>query len=256
MSKVNTARVLADKMRAIAREAVEDMRPSESIATVQMTPEGVVGIDKEKRKAYVLIQGDQTPVWLPYMGVAPAGLGQEVKVGGGRHDRHIIDVKGSTGTEVALNEEIRKSEPSICGLKLIANLDQPNNNGRRVPFTDQIVNLGTALEFDIPNSAVTCLEAGWFSARFATASTGNDPGGEFAAGNGAHFFYLALLPYGGTQVDIGQSVLDIYRDAACSIDEPVHLDVGDKIYVNTYATFSNSILAAATRLTVTLIRRD
>lgn len=256
MSKVNAARVLADKMKAVAREAIEEMRPSESIATVQIAPDGSVGIDKEKRKAYVLIQGDSMPVWLPYMGVAPAALGQEVKIGGGRHDRHIIDVKGSSGIEVALNEEVRKSEPSLCSIKLIADYDVPPSAVRRMPFTDQIVNLGTSLEFDLTNAAITCLEAGWFTARFATASIGSDPGGEFASGSYPQTFYLARLPYGGAQADIGQSMLDVYRDSACSISEPVHLNVGDKIYVNTYVGTPNALLAASTRLTVTLIRRD
>ncbi|WGH21931.1 minor tail protein [Rhodococcus phage Trogglehumper] len=255
MSKVNTARTLADKMKAVAREAIEELRPSESIATVQMLPDGVtVGIDTAKRKAYVLIQGDTTPVWLPYMGVAPSTLGQEVKVGGGRHDRHIIDVKGTTGQEAALNEEVRKSEPAICGVKLVANFSVPGGGiPKRIPFTTSTVDLGTALEFDSANAAITCLEPGWFECWFATANDGGDGGDQT---NYGHAFYMAVLPYGGTQFDIGETRTDVMRDSSGQILEPVHLNKGDKVYMNTYTPLNNVLKATCTRLTVKLTRRD
>ena len=255
MSKVNQARKLSDKVKGIVRDEIERQRPTTSIATVQMLPDGVtVGIDTDKRKAYVLIQGDTTPVWLPYMGVAPGMLGQEVVVGGGRHDRHIVDVKGSTGQELALNEEVRKSEPATCGVKLVSNFTVAGGDSpKRIPFTTSTVNLGSALEFDLANYAITCLEPGWFECWFATANDGADGGDQT---NYGHAFYMAVLPYGGAQFDIGETRTDVMRDSSGQILEPVHLNKGDKVYMNTYTPLSNTLKATCTRLTVKLTRRD
>ena len=89
---IEDARRFREQIRALARDVIEEERPAPRTARV-------VSWDPATRRAMVVYLGETEPVSVPYQGVAPSAIDQEVVIGGNRHDRHVIDVKGESGTE-------------------------------------------------------------------------------------------------------------------------------------------------------------
>lgn len=80
-------------IKGIVEDTLQKKRPDPRIAEV-------TGIDRTTRTLAVRFIGETEDVQVPYTSVAPANIGQFVRIGGTTHDRHVEDVVGQTELEV------------------------------------------------------------------------------------------------------------------------------------------------------------
>lgn len=81
--------------KQIAQGEVERLRPAPRLAEVS-------SINQDDRSLMVKFVGETNEVKVPYTSVAPANVGQWVRIGGTTHDRYVEDVIGTTDTEARL----------------------------------------------------------------------------------------------------------------------------------------------------------
>ena len=124
---IENARRMRELVREIVREELQAVAPAERTARV-------VSIDAATRTAMVLYLGETEPVRMPYLGVAPSAVDQEVVIGGGPHDRHIVDVKGDSGVESDLSDYKKEREVAHGMMYLSSRTQFQSGAWRTVPF--------------------------------------------------------------------------------------------------------------------------
>lgn len=87
------AQDVIEAIRSVVREELAKQRPRARYATVQT-------INREDRSCTVNFIGEgDNPVRVPFGSIAPAVVGQEVRIGGTASDRTIEDVRGPSNVE-------------------------------------------------------------------------------------------------------------------------------------------------------------
>lgn len=76
----------------IVTTEINKQRPNTRLAEV-------VSIDKDTRTLGVVFAGETNEVKVPYTSIAPANVGQYVRIGGTTHDRYVEDVIGQNDTD-------------------------------------------------------------------------------------------------------------------------------------------------------------
>lgn len=84
-------------VKKIAQNEVQRLRPASRLAEV-------MSIDEENKTLGVSFTGETNVVTVPYTSVAPARVGQWVRIGGTTHDRYVEDVIGTTAVESRVND--------------------------------------------------------------------------------------------------------------------------------------------------------
>lgn len=100
MSGIAEAQEWESAIRAIVKSEIDSQRPSARYAVVK-------SIDREARSCMVVFIGEQDEVRVAYADVAPAFVGQEVRIGGTQSDRYIEAVRGSSDSEARVLEAER-----------------------------------------------------------------------------------------------------------------------------------------------------
>lgn len=244
-AQAETARRVKNQIKKIAREEIEKKVPPNRIAVV-------LNIDTEARTAVVQMIGDPDPITLPYLSAVPSFQGQEVVVGGGVHDRHIIDVKGSTALETDVSNMRDATDPAYITLRLATDFFTADATGGRFPFVNTWAFRGEAITGDIGTNGVVINEAGDYEVGAQIGFGGNG-----ASGDNNVSVWLACLPAStGVQFDIVSGNGWGFNQDTLQVRDLIHLDRGDKVYLNYYNAQDHGYWVNQCRLMVRLIARD
>lgn len=131
MGAFSLAQDVIEAIRSVVREELNKQRPKPRYATVQ-------SINHEDRSCMVNFIGEgDNPVRVPFGSVAPATVGQEVRIGGTATDRTIEDVRGPSNVEdraQTLEENIVERQFAFVYARLAATMNV-SDTVRKVPFT-------------------------------------------------------------------------------------------------------------------------
>lgn len=100
----NTAVKIDQLIRSRVLSVMEQERPPDRYARV-------ASIDTTTRTAEVVYVGDppDNAVRVPYGSVEPTGIGQEVLISGGKHNRYILSLRGRSSTDLAIESSSKES---------------------------------------------------------------------------------------------------------------------------------------------------
>lgn len=127
---------------ALAQEVIQAMRKVVKDEVARLLPNSryarVLDINTDDRSVTVSFIGEgDNPVRVPYGSVAPAEVGQEVRIGGTANDRRVEDVRGVSNVEgriMTLEDQIVERQFAIVNARLAADLNV-GTGVVKLPFT-------------------------------------------------------------------------------------------------------------------------
>lgn len=239
-------------LTTIVKRELANLKPPTRMAQV-------ASIDRENRRVNVVFTGEVEEVTVPYLGTAPAEVGQFVRIGGTTHDRYVEDVAGEAESEARI--KVLESELQRRTLRCYANAGpQADFNlqaSRTIPNNTAALSGGNG----IPSVKNVTVDANGI---FQVAVTGMY---QYAAhlmlealrGNNAYMWVRIRLA-NGSEFDHGRSRIgqllgsnEYIETAPMVLTGLVYLNAGDSIYMTGYSDNTGEVNAQGTSLSINLV---
>lgn len=243
------AKDIKKTVEKIATNKVEQLRPALKTAVVDL-------INTDEKYCMVTYVGENLSVKVPYNNVAPSYVGQFVRVGGPANDRRIEEVLGQTDSEDRLTQLEKRCTYLEQKAYAMAMPTADFNATTGVPKAPINQILGTPKNIDVNSLGEFTISIPGVYEYYCRVQTGADRDLQFD-------LYVARLPNGGVQHDIDR-VANAYLLGSNEYNQAdtltahglIHMDEGDKLYVNMGASDTAVCRAWGTKMWMKLIDPD
>lgn len=245
----STAKAIKKTVEKIASDKVEQLRPALRTAVVD-------SINTVEKYCMVTYVGESLSVKVPYNNVAPSFVGQFVRIGGPANDRRVEEVLGTTDSEDRLAQHEKRLAYLEQKAYAIAKPTADFSATTGVPKAPINSIIGTPKNLEVNSLGEFVVTIPGMYEYYARVQTDDYRGAIFDL----YFVYLAS---GGSPTDFDH-VTSAYllgsgeytQADSMSVSGFIHMDEGDKVYVNMGANGTYTCFHYGTRMWLKLFDPD